>query len=173
MGGLLASGKSTVAHRIAARISAEVLSADEIRRDLFEEGAREAFVPGFSTTVYSEILKRARAVLDSGRPVVLDGTFRSRAMRDAARRLAVDQGVPFLFVECRADAETCRARLRQRERERGESGWVAMLAAFLELWEPVDELPEHEHIRLDTSGPPESLEGRKLELAARGLKSGS
>ena len=48
-----------------------------------------------------------------------------------------------------------------------------MLAAFLELWEPVDELPEHEHIRLDTSGPPESLEGRKLELAARGLKGGS
>jgi predicted kinase len=147
VGGLLASGKSTVARLIADRISADVLSADEIRGDLFEEGAADAFVP-----------------------VVLDGTFRSRGTREAARRLAIDHGVPFLFVECRADPETCRARLRRRERERGQPGWVAMLEAFLELWEPVDELREDEHVVLDTTGPPEALEGRGLDLAERALE---
>jgi predicted kinase len=170
VGGLLASGKSTVARLIADRISADVLSADEIRGDLFEEGAADAFVPGFSATVYAEVLKRARASLESGRPVVLDGTFRSRGTREAARRLAIDHGVPFLFVECRADPETCRARLRRRERERGQPGWVAMLEAFLELWEPVDELREDEHVVLDTTGPPEALEGRGLDLAERALE---
>ncbi len=151
--GLVASGKSTVARRAAEALGAELLSADETRRDLFDHGARDAFVPGFSRTVYAEVFERARALLAEGRPVVLDGTFRTRALRAEARTLAAEAGVPFLLLECRAGEERCRERLRRREQEGGEPGWLELFDAFLGLWEPVTELPAAEHAVLDTSGP--------------------
>jgi predicted kinase len=166
VGGLIASGKSTVAGRIANQLSAEVVSADETRREFFERGERGAFTPGFSKTVYPELFRRARAILESGKPVVLDGTFRSRSLRAAARKLAADHRVPFRFVECRAGAATCRDRLTEREESEGHRGWLSLFEAFLGLWEPVDELPEEEHVVVDTSLPPQALRAIELDLGA-------
>jgi predicted kinase len=166
VGGLIASGKSTVAGRIANQLSAEVVSADETRREFFERGERGAFTPGFSKTVYPELFRRARVILESGKPVVLDGTFRSRDLRAAARKLAADHRAPFRFVECRAGAATCRARLSAREVSEGHRGWLSLFDAFLELWEPVDELAEQEHVILDTSLPPPALGAIELDLEA-------
>ena len=73
-----------------------------------------AYDPRFTEEVYAEVLRRARVVLDSGRPVVLDASFRTPAMRGAARRLATERGLPFRMVECRAAREVCRTRLRAR-----------------------------------------------------------
>ena len=56
--GQMASGKSTVAAQIARRLDAHPVSADDVRRDLYEHGARDAFVPGFSATVYPEVERR-------------------------------------------------------------------------------------------------------------------
>jgi len=57
-----------------------------------------------------EIRRRAAAVLSSGRPVVLDASFRCRRQRQAARRLAAAHRVPFDFVECRAELGALRQR---------------------------------------------------------------
>ncbi len=162
----MASGKSTVAARLASARQAELVTADAIRQELFEAGAGEAMAPGFSDTVYAELLRRARRALAGGRSVVLDGSFRTRGRRRAARELARELGVAFRVVECRADPDTCRARLRVRERQTGQVGWSAMFEHFLEGWEPLEELPDAERVRIDTNGSPAALE---IALSALGL----
>jgi predicted kinase len=150
VGGLLASGKSTISRAIAAQLGAVRIEADELRA-AFERGGRaDAFVPGFSDVVYQRMFSDADKSLGQGHRVVLDGTFRSRDRREQARELAQRHGAAFRFVECRAEEAVIRERLRQRQ---DPEGWLAMFDHFLTLWEPVDELPENELVRVDTSQP--------------------
>ena len=148
VGGWIASGKSTAARVVAAATGGELLVADELRAKLATEGAREARLPGFSETLYPELLTRAEALLAAGRSVVLDGTFRTRAWRAAARALATRRGARFLFVECRSPRAACLERLARRKEA---SGWVALFEHFVaHEWEPVTELSGAECLVLDT-----------------------
>jgi hypothetical protein len=100
------------------------------------------------------MLRRAGAVVSSGRTVVLDASFRGREQRAAARRLAREHGVPFYFVECRADPDVCRERLARRDRERRVTdGRIEIFDEFRERWESVDELPARAHLECDTARP--------------------
>ena len=168
VGGVIASGKSTIAERIADAMSAPIVDADRTRksmlgvaplRALSEPAWQGAYDLELTSKVYAEVLRRASVVLASGRPVVLDASFRSAEMRRAARELAAAHGVPFRFVECQANEDLCRARLAQREESRGVSdGRLAIFEAFAKSFEPVDELPSSEHIVLDTAQPFEESE---------------
>jgi predicted kinase len=68
------------------------------------------------------------------------------------RSLAREIGIPFAFVECRADAETCRERLRNRKRGVSD-GRLEIFDDFVRTWEPVTELSAAEHIVVDTTFP--------------------
>jgi aminoglycoside phosphotransferase family enzyme/predicted kinase len=161
--GVIASGKSTVAEHIADEMSAPVVEADRTRKSMLgvaptqavhETAWSGAYDPGFTDEVYAEVIRRAEVVLASGRPVVLDASFRSRASRERARKLAADRGVPFRLIECRANADACRARLAERERRGGVSdGRLAIFDAFCARFEPIVELPGTEHIAVDTEQP--------------------
>lgn len=163
VGGMIASGKSTLADALAHEMAAPVIDSDRTRKQLIgvEETARlydpafaGAYTPAKSEAVYDELLRRAAEVLASGRPVILDASFRSRAYREAARRLARDHDVPFHLVECRAPLDTLKERLRRRARQTGVSdGRLEILADFAARWEPVDELDAEEHLPLDTTRP--------------------
>jgi uncharacterized protein len=163
VGGPIASGKSTVAEWIAHERSAPIVDADRTRKSMLGVAPTEkvwhppfsgSYAPEVTAQVYDEILRRARAVLDSGRAVVLDASFRSRDERAAARRLAAECSVGFLFVECAAPAPTLRRRLEERQRRTGVSdGRLEILEPFLASWEPVTELHPAEHARLDTDRP--------------------
>ena len=99
-------------------------------------------------------MHRASVVLESGRPVVLDASFRTEGMRRAARDLAAEHGVPFLVVECRARPEVCRARLVRRERETSVSdGRLELFGAFCARVEPISEIADAERIVCDTERP--------------------
>jgi hypothetical protein len=163
VGGIIASGKSTVAERLADEMSAPVVDADRTRKSmvgvdphhpLHEAAWAGAYDPGFTERVYGEVMRRAEIVLASGRPVIIDASFRSPTMRAKARERAVAHGVPFRFIECRADPEVCRARLAQRTRTAGVSdGRLDVFDAFRSRFEPVTELPPTEHVVLDTTRP--------------------
>lgn len=123
VGGLIASGKTTVAEAIAAKLGAPVVASDVTRKELLGEepttplhdaSFRGAYAPETTERVYRKLNERARAVLESGRSVILDASFRSRRSRAAVRDLAESCGASFLFVECRADPEICLARLEER-----------------------------------------------------------
>ncbi len=182
VGGIIASGKSTIAAQIAEELDAPVVEADRTRKHMIgvaprtpvhDKAWKGAYDPGFTEQVYAEVRRRARVVLDSGRPVVMDASFRSRPMRAAARALAEEAGVPFLFVECRADAAICRERLVRRRRETGVSdGRLEIFEDFCARVEPVTELGARDHLVLDTSLPlEESVAALRERLAVwpRGL----
>jgi predicted kinase len=124
------------------------LVADEIRGELAESHPDDSLRSGFSETVYAELFAHAEQALAAGRSVVLDGTFRSRRLRAQARAIASRCGASFRFVECRAEPELCRERLRCRA---NAAGWLAIFEHFLPLWEPPDELADDERAVLDTS----------------------
>jgi uncharacterized protein len=163
VGGVIASGKSTVAERVGLALSAPVVEADRTRKDVLglqatrrvdDAAWQGAYDPKFTNRVYAEVLRRADVVLSSGRPVVIDASFRSRAMRRAAMDAARRHGVPFRFIECRADADVCRARLVERARERSISdGRLEIFDEFCARFEPVNELAADDHIVLDTTRP--------------------
>ncbi len=163
VGGLIGAGKTTVARRLGAELTAPVVDADRTRKHMLGVEAEEkvyvppfrgAYRPEFSQEVYSEVLRRAGAVLDSGRTVVLDASFRSRATRELARELAREHGMPYHFVEVYAPPEVCRRRLELRAREANVSdGRLEIFDDFVARWQPVDELPEIEHSIVDTSKP--------------------
>jgi uncharacterized protein len=163
VGGVIASGKSTIADALGDKLSAPVIDADRTRKHLvgMEHTARDtsaAFSGPYDLKmtdhVYAEMMLRASTVLESGRPVVLDASFRTADLRRAARDLAAEHGVPFLMVECRVRPEVCRERLVRRERETTVSdGRLAIFDAFCARVEPPTELSSSELLVLDTERP--------------------
>jgi hypothetical protein len=170
VGGLIAAGKSTVAEALGERGAAPVVDSDSTRKRLFGRSPETpllapawagAYSEETTRRVYAALFEAADGILESGRPVVLDASFRSREMRREARRLARRRRVPFLFVECRAYPEVCRARLRARANRPGISDAREPLwDEFAARWEPVDDLPPGEHVVLDTDRP---LTGARLD----------
>jgi aminoglycoside phosphotransferase family enzyme/predicted kinase len=160
VGGLIASGKSTIADAISARMNAPVVEADRTRKAMLglppDQPVHEAawqgpYDEGMTDKVYLELFRRASVVLASGRSVVIDASFRSRAHRSAARELASANRVPFSFVECRVDRELAKGRLEARSHGPTVSdGRLEIFDAFAAQFEPVTELSEREHITLDT-----------------------
>jgi aminoglycoside phosphotransferase family enzyme/predicted kinase len=161
IGGLIASGKSTIANAIALEMSAPVVSADRTRKEMLhveptvrvhDPAWKGAYDPAFTDTVYAEVLRRAAVVLDSGRPAIVDASFRSAAQREAAIAIARARRVPIRFVECRADADVSRARLMRREKESGVSdGRLAIEGDFRARFEAMTELRHEEHVVVETT----------------------
>lgn len=183
VGGVIASGKSTIAACIGNDLGAPIVDADRTRKSMLGTPAMQkvheaawqgAYDPQFTERVYEEVLRRAEIVLASGRPVVVDASFRSRSMRQGVRDLARRFGVPFRFVECRADAALCRERLERRAREGSVSdGRLEIFDAFVAKFEAVDELPAEQHTVLDTARPTEeNMDRVRLAIATwpRGVK---
>jgi aminoglycoside phosphotransferase family enzyme/predicted kinase len=162
VGGLIGSGKSTLAESLGRAAAVPVVSSDRIRKALAGVRATErapegAYSPAFSARTFDELFRRAAVVLDSGRGVVLDATFRERALRLRARDLARRHGRRFLFAETVCDEATLRERLRRRAAGPSVSdAGEALLERVRAEFEPVIELGVGEHVRVDTTGPREA-----------------
>jgi uncharacterized protein len=174
--GGIASGKSSLAERLGEEMSAPIVDADRTRKHMLglaptahaASGAwKGAYDQTFSGRVYDEVLRRAGIVLASGRPVILDASFRTAEARAAARELAATYGVPFRLLECTAPLEVCRARLQARDQATSVSDATPeVLDAFVAGYEPIAELSPTEHVRIDTSGSLEDALGQaKREIA--------
>lgn len=161
--GLIGVGKSTVAAHLTEAMSAPVVCADRTRKAMLGLAAEAhaeggtfggAYDLGFTARVYDEVFRRAGVVLASGRPAIVDASFRSRAMRARARDLARAAGVPFRLVECRAPDEVCLARLAARAAGPSVSdGRAEIFEDFKRSFEPITELLPDEHLVLETQLP--------------------
>ena len=97
IGGNPGTGKSTLARALAEKVGAQVISTDDVRRELRESGAITGdagvldaglYSPDNVATVYEVALRRARMCLGNGQSVILDGTWRDPQIRAHAHRLA-------------------------------------------------------------------------------------
>jgi hypothetical protein len=169
VGGVIGSGKSTLAEALGRATGVPVVSSDRVRKALAGVRATDrapegAYSAAFSARTFDELFRRAAIVLDSGRGVVLDATFRERALRLRARDVARRHGRRFLFVETMCDEATLRERLRRRAAGPSISdAGEALLDRVRAEFEPVTELGIGEHVRVDTAGPPAEALGTALE----------
>jgi len=171
--GMIASGKSRAAAIIGELLAAPLLSSDRTRKHLMGRSPTQSmrskawsgpYSPATTDAVYEELWSAADTIVASGRPVVIDASFRSAAMRATARRVASERGVPFTMVECIAPRALLLERLAKREAGGAHESDARsdLLDEFEARFEPIEELQDEEHVRLDTSGPLEDTR-RTLE----------
>ena len=105
--GLIASGKSTLAGKWAARHGMMYLNSDRVRKDIAGispiAGRKESLDQGiysreFSRCTYDALLTMAEQECLAGRPVVLDASYQSLAERNRVRDLAARLGVDVFFI---------------------------------------------------------------------------
>jgi hypothetical protein len=129
MTGLVGSGKTTAARRLAreagARETGIVVRTDAVRRQAAgvpwhyrsaSDIGGGLYTPDMTRRTYARCLAIARELLGARWTVILDGVFGRRAERDAARELARALGLDFELVWCDAPDAVLRARLRRRAR---------------------------------------------------------
>ena len=128
--GLSGSGKSTVAARLVEASGAVRLRSDVERKRLFGLAPEQRSLPQDAATLYSTDMSQktfrhlgelAEAVLEAGFPVIVDGTFLHRDIRDDFRHLARRLNVPFAILACVADIDDIETRLVAREQGRGDA----------------------------------------------------
>jgi uncharacterized protein len=124
-GGNPGTGKSTLAHALAEKVGAQVISTDDVRRELRESGAISGgpgvmdaglYTPDNVATVYEVTLRRAGALLGEGHSVILDATWRDPQMRAHAHRLAMETHSVMVELRCVATIDTAAHRIRTRRR---------------------------------------------------------
>jgi predicted kinase len=180
MCGLIGSGKSTVAERLAERLNGVVVSSDWLRRQLAglglvggarDEPGRGLYSDAMRARVYEAMRGAAQPVLASGRPVVLDATHGSRGIRQSVAGWARRLGATAALVETRASPAVTAQRLRARAAagqdasEAGPELYDAAVASF----EKTDEWPAEDRfaISTDTARWQEEVESIGDHLTAR------
>ncbi len=163
VGGLIASGKSTIARALAERLGAPRLEADRVRDTLLGDpgdepaGAEARWRRDLSASIeqeiYADLLGRADAILSRGEALVVDACFPRRAQREGLRALARRHHRPFLFVTCQVSEERRRARLDERDRASGIRAWGEIDRRLVAHYEPPDELDRVEHLSISSDGP--------------------
>jgi len=131
--GVPGTGKTTVAEAIADRIDATVVRTDVVRKELYDA---PEYTAAETEAVYDEVLDRARERLDTG-SVVVDATFKTKAVRDAARGVAEETGAAFRLVGVECDDEVVRSRIRDRTDDESDAD-IEVYEVFREQYEPLD-----------------------------------
>jgi aminoglycoside phosphotransferase family enzyme/predicted kinase len=157
--GLSGTGKTSLARAIAGELGLRVVSADSVRKSIFEMGKQTyAYGEGpyskeANRLTYTKLVEAGRALLSEGRGVVLDATFRRDADRAMARDMASAAGASWRIIECRLSPDLVRSRLERRAaRNEGlsDATWDTYLRQRGEF-EPLDDSTDT-HLALDSSG---------------------
>jgi hypothetical protein len=142
--GLPGVGKTTVSGAVAERLSAARLRTDVVRKERYD---RPTYTDRETDSVYEALFERARSRLSAGEPVVLDGTFRERARRAQARKVAASEGVESRTVHVVCEESTVRARIEAREDDASDADF-AVHRELREEFEPFERPP----VVVDNSG---------------------
>lgn len=163
VGGLPASGKSTVAKALARVHDMCVIRSDAVRKAHFADGPERSgttafeqgiYKAGATEATYNRMAAMAAENLKKGCSVILDATFSRQVHRDQALRVAQYHHAMPIFVECHAADALLSERLKRRDTEPSLSdARLVHLKAFKKRFEPVDTIGVGAHIRIDTARP--------------------
>ena len=175
VGGLMGTGKSTLAHALQEELGWTLLSSDTTRKELAEIAPSEPqhnaygeglYTPAWSARVYQALLQQATELLAVGHSVLLDATFARRAYRHAAAQEAALHSATLVFIECQTSREIALQRLAQRWQERitqaqsstsgASDGRPELYDAQVESWQPfhTEEEPTTEYLAISTEEEP-------------------
>ncbi len=146
--GVSGSGKSTAADKLVAECGAVRLRSDVERKRLFglqpeqrcdADDVPMLYSPAMTQQTFDRLEHLAQEVLAAGFPVIVDATFLHRAVRGAFQSLARRLDLPFAILDCSADPEELRRRLRQRSRTGADASdaGVEVMERQLEQLEPL------------------------------------
>ncbi len=143
LGGLPATGKTTLAESLAREAGFRVVSSDRTRKELaglspeadasadWEEGI---YTPGMSDRTYAACREAAERALFRGERVLVDASFRSEERRLEFLETGRRWGVPVLWMVCRAEEATVRDRLGRR-RDGGSDAGLEEYRRIAESWD--------------------------------------
>ena len=156
--GLPGAGKSTVSRRVAERLDGHLVRTDVVRKELFPE---PSYTSVESRATYDEVLARARTRVEAGDPVVLDGTFRRRTLRNRVAAVADDADVPLRLVRVACEESVVRERLAARVDDESDAD-VAVYELLKAEFEPI----RRSHSVVDNSGSLDATATRVDDLLA-------
>ena len=130
MCGLTGSGKSYRAKQIADKIDAEIISSDEVRKELMNMDKHQKDLSDFKKGIYSdEITKKvykklsstAYQLLREGKNVILDATYLTKKLRDDVKSHMKRLGIKPNIVFVDTDDKTVMEHFKKRETEKSVS----------------------------------------------------
>ena len=123
VGGGSGTGKTTLSRALGEQVGAQVISTDDVRRQLQQTGAITGpagdldaglYAPANVSAVYDEVLRRARLSLSNGSSVILDGTWRDARQRERARSLGEQVATPIVEFTCSVPLKEASRRIQER-----------------------------------------------------------
>lgn len=171
MAGLMGTGKSVLAGRIAPRLDAAVIRTDVLRKELLSiettERRYEPFGEGIyrddiSRLTYEEALRRAVKLLEQGKSVIIDASYKRREERRKVFEAIQKARFGCYLIECVCPEEIVRERLVARAANPGEpsDGRWELYEKQRDDFDPITELTAV--VRIDTSGSIEACEEEAL-----------
>ena len=179
--GLMGSGKSYQARHLAARLGAAVIRMDVIRKEMLNINPAERHHEDFGQGIYSDDISRrtydrayelAELEIKSGKPVIIDASFKRRIERQKAFLMAQRLHIPFYIIECTCRDEIVKMRLEKRSQEKNNAsdGRWEIYAAQKSDFDEINEAAAVNYFKIDTSDNPEILRQeiiRKINLRRR------
>ncbi len=173
--GVPASGKSTLAAKLAGRAGLPRLSSDLVRKTragipLTSRAPAGVYAEAVSHATYAELGREARAAVRDVGGAVVDATFRRRSDRRAFAD-AFDDAAPALFVECIAPIEVLRGRAAERQHDAGRvsDASVEIVVREAHAAEPLDEVGAERHLPLRSDRPVDLILADLADLLDRRL----
>jgi aminoglycoside phosphotransferase family enzyme/predicted kinase len=169
--GPIGSGKTTLARRLGEELGWHVLSSDALRKCLAglpPEQPSPAWIrpwlysPAMTRRTYRQLRESALRLLQLHGGAILDATFARRDLRDDLRK-ALNGSVRLLFLELSAPLEILRQRVRERQLRPSDSdAGEREFARLAPRYQPPEELPPEQLLRLQATTSPEELCGAAL-----------
>lgn len=176
VGGLIGTGKSTLARSLAESLGATWLRTDEIRLRGFATMRRPhqgfaggLYAPRVSELVYQRLIRRAEELARAGQSVVCDGTFSKAEGREALRGVAGRHGASFHFFECVVPRAVALRRVAARYAAKSDLSearpehYDRLKAGF----EPLRGWPARDWTRISDDGTPAETFGAALAALRR------
>jgi len=177
--GLMGTGKTTIARKLAKMNGWALISSDAVRKELagmptnhheYVAWGKGIYSSDFSEKTYARMNEIAEELLKEGKSVVADACYRKKSERANVYALARAMNAEFTCIELVCPEKEIKRRLTVRMNKRGEisDGRWAIFSDQKASFEKIDDFAREEHIIVDTSKPRnESLKQAMHEMKLR------